>query len=329
MDIFHLLISNFLSAPLLFFLLGIGAGLLKSDIHFPESLGKFLAIYLMIAIGLKGGLSVQQIQTFHWSTVIIFGSGIIIGFIQPFLGYWILKRTTSLDRSTAAAVAAHYGSVSLVTFITAVSFLKNQSICYEGFMIALMALMEAPAIISGLIIAKSDHQSFSKRIVWHHLSKEILSNGAIILLLGSFFIGWIIGPEGFEKIAGLFMHPFQGILCLFLLEMGLSVSREFQAIHHFPKGLLPFGIFMPICGAIVGIVLSTIIGLNEGTSTLFTILLASASYIAVPAAMRLALPEVKPVIYIPLTLGITFPFNVLIGIPVYYAVIHFLRFKGY
>ncbi|MDA9573812.1 sodium-dependent bicarbonate transport family permease [Rickettsiales bacterium] len=310
----ELFLQNILSPAILFFILGIIAGFLKSDLKIPEQIARYLSIYLMMAIGFKGGVAIAQTPEFNGQIIAVILAGIATGFTQPYIGYFLLKLTTKLDKQTAAAVAAHYGSISMVTFVTAVSFLESNEILYAGYLIAVLALMEAPAILTGLFIAKSDDNNSIKPAI----GKEILTNGAILLLAGSFLIGWASGDSGMEKMHGFLVEPFQGILAFFLMEMGLVVSRQMSHLKEFNFKLIAFGIYMPLIGATIGLALSFIIGLDVGSATLFTVLIASSSYIAVTAAMQIALPKAKAAIYIPMTLAITFPFNIAIGIPLYF-----------
>ncbi len=321
MDILTLFTHNILSPPILFFVLGIIAGLLKSDLNVPEQISRYLSIYLMMAIGFKGGVAIAETPEINEQIITTIIAGIITGFTQPFLGYLLLKWTTKLDSPTAAAIAAHYGSISMVTFVTAVSFLEASAVVYAGYIVAVLALMEAPAILTGLFIA---HRAEPKTIkatekATPKLSREIFTNGAILLLTGSFLVGWATGTSGMEKMHGFFVEPFHGILAFFLLDMGLLVSRQLHYLKEFTLRLALFGIYMPLIGGGLGLGLSVLIGLDVGTGTLFTVLIASASYIAVTAAMRLALPQAKAAIYVPMSLAITFPFNIMIGIPLYFA----------
>ena len=323
MEIFSLFGQNLISPATLFFALGVFAGFLKSDLDVPEQISHYLSIYLMMAIGFKGGVAIAETANISNEVIFTIFAGIAFSFLQPFLGYGILKVTTRLDSPTAAAVAAHYGSISMVTFVTATSFLQLNEVVYAGYIVAVLALMEAPAILSGLFIA---HRAAPKTIestdkVTPKLSREIFTNGAILLLLGSFLVGWATGTEGYKKMEGFLVDPFQGILALFLLDMGLLVSKQFQHMKEFRWNIILFGLYMPIIGALIGLGLSVLIGLDKGTGMLFTVLCASSSYIAVPAAMRLALPQAKAAIYVPMSLAITFPFNILVGIPVYFTVI--------
>ncbi|MFM8700820.1 MAG: sodium-dependent bicarbonate transport family permease [Hyphomicrobiales bacterium] len=320
MDFISLIFQNLLSPAILFFALGLIAGLLKSDLEVPDSISRYLSLYLMMAIGFKGGVAIANTASFNGEILLAIVAGLIFGFLQPFLGYGLLKLTTRIDNPTAAAVAAHYGSISIVTFATAAAFLSTNSTVYAGYIVAIVALMEAPAILSGLFIAhRTAPETSSHTQEEQKLTREIFTNGAILLMSGAFLIGWITGPAGMQKIEGFINTPFQGILCLFLLDMGLVVAKNVHHLRNFTIPLALFGIYMPLIGACIGVGASWVIGLDVGTGTLFTVLCASASYIAVPAAMRLALPEAKAAIYIPLSLAITFPFNVTLGIPLYFA----------
>ncbi|MCE2991328.1 MAG: sodium-dependent bicarbonate transport family permease [Candidatus Jidaibacter sp.] len=320
MELIHLISQNILSPAMLFFILGVGAGFLKSDLEVPDSISSYLAIYLMMAIGFKGGVAIANTESFSLTVISAISCGIAVSFLQPFLAYAILRATTKLDKPTSAAVAAHYGSISMVTFATAAAFLKMNEIAYAGYIVAILALMEAPAILSGLFIAhRASPETRNHRLEEKKLSREIFTNGAILLLLGAFVIGWITGQNGMDKVEGFFVTPFQGFLCLFLLDMGLLVAKNLHQLKNFSPSLIAFGIYMPFIGASIGLMLSYFIGLDVGTGALFTVLCASSSYIAVPAAMRLALPEAKPAVYLPMSLAITFPFNIAFGIPLYYA----------
>ena len=220
-------------------------------------------------------------------------------------------------------LSAHYGSISMVTFVTAVSFLGINQVAYAGFIVAVVALMEAPAIVSGLFLAnkKSAGNDALQQAQHPRLPlAEIMTNGAIVLLLGAFAVGYATGPSGMEKMYGFLVTPFHGVLALFLLDMGLVVAREASHLKMLTLRLAAFGIYMPILSALLALVIAYVIGLDQGTAFLFVVLCASASYIAVPAAMRHALPEAKASVYIPLSLAITFPFNIILGLPAYFAI---------
>ena len=326
MEIIDIFLQNISSPPLLFFVLGVVAGFLKSDLDIPDQISRYLSIYLMMAIGFKGGVAIAETPDIDGEIIATILAGVVTGFTQPFIGYVFIKYTTKLDGATAAALAAHYGSISMVTFVTAVSFLNANEVFYAGYIVAVLALMEAPAILTGLYIA---HREAPKTIraterATPRLMKEIFTNGAILLLTGSFLVGWASGTEGMVKMKGFFVTPFYGILAFFLMDMGLLVSRQLNNLKEFTLRLFLFGIYMPIIGAIIGLFISWTIGLDIGTGFLFTVLVASASYIAVSAAMRLALPQAKAAIYVPMTLAITFPFNISIGIPLYYILAEYI-----
>ena len=294
MEVLQLFTQNLLSPAILFFGLGIAAGAIKSDLDVPESISRYLSIYLMMAIGFKGGAAIAGTPSLSLTLILTSGAGLLMSFLMPFFTYGLLQATTKLDRPTLAAIAGTYGSVSIVTFVTATSFLTASSTAYEGYMVAVLALMEAPAILSALFIA---HRAAPETIksgkqATPRLAREIFTNGAILLLFGSFLIGWLSGKPGLDRMEGFLVIPFQGILALFC-------------------------IYMPLIGAATGLMVSYLIGLNVGTGALFMVLCASASYIAVPAAMRLALPQARTAIYLPMSLAITFPFNIVVGIPIY------------
>jgi hypothetical protein len=320
MELLNALTQNLFTPAVLFFILGIGAGFFKSDLEIPKSISSYLSIYLMMAIGFKGGVAIAAAPEFSQEILLVVAAAIAIGVSLPLLAFALLRRTTKLDTATAAAVAAHYGSISIVTFATAAAFLKLNNIEYEGYIVAIAAIKEAPAILVGLYLAHKympetrTHQAEEKK-----LSREIFTNGAIMLLLGSFVIGWMTGDEGMAKMEGFLVTPFQGILALFLLDMGLMVAKNMHHLRSFTFSIAVFGIYMPLIGATAGLAAARLIGLDVGTGFLFTVLCASASYIAVPAAMKLALPEAKASIYVPLSLAVTFPFNILLGIPLYDA----------
>lgn len=322
MDIIAIFLQNITSPPILFFLLGIVAGFLKSDLDIPDQISRYLSIYLMMSIGFKGGVAIATTAEINMEVISVIIAGVITGFTQPFIGYFLLKFTAKLDSATAAAVAAHYGSISMVTFVTAVSFLEVNEVFYAAYVVAVLALMEAPAILTGLFIAhkaKPDTIDSTSEAT-PKLAREIFTNGAILLLTGSFIVGALSGQPGMDKMSGFLVEPFHGILSFFLLDMGLLVSKQMHHLKEFNLRLVLFGIYMPLIGAFVGLSLSIIIGLDLGTGFLFTTLIASASYIAVTAAMRLALPDAKAAIYVPMSLAITFPFNIAFGIPFYFYI---------
>ena len=308
---------------ILAFALGLGAGLLRSDLSIPEAIGKAMAVYLMFAIGLKGGVAVHE-QGVGPALVVALVVGALLSFVLPFLAVVLIRiLSPATDLATRAAVAAHYGSISVVTFLTAAEFLRLNGMDFEGFMVAVVALMETPAIIAGLWIARRGGVR-SNMAQAGGLYREILLNGSVVLLLGAFVIGWIVGPVVAGEGKGFFDIPFKGVLTLFLLDMGLLASMRIRQACVISAGLVAFGIVMPLASAAIGGGAGALIGLSVGGTVLLAVLAASASYIAVPAAMRLALPQANPGVYVTLSLAVTFPFNVVIGIPLYLSVIESL-----
>lgn len=304
--------QNLLSPIVLSFVLGLVAALVRSDLTIPEAVAKGLSIYLLFAIGLKGGV---EVATTGLNARI--GVGLLAGFMLsaliPLLAYALLRTMTRLERVDAAAVAGHYGSISIVTFVAASSLLQSLGVSFEGWLVAVAAVMEAPAILTALWLAGRSSAG-KDGLPW----REISLNGSIVLLLGAFLIGWATGPAGMSEVEGLFTVPFKGILCLFLLDMGLVAGRGLRnSARLMTPGLVLFGILMPVIGGSIGILTGWGLGLSTGGMAILGTLTASASYIAVPAAMRVALPRANPAIYLTLSLGITFPFNLAIGISLY------------
>lgn len=308
--------NNLISPIILSFALGVAASLARSDLSVPEAAAKALSIYLLFAIGFKGGVSVSShgIDAKLGLTLLV---GIILSAALPLIAFALLQVMTKLSRLDAAAVAAHYGSISIVTFVAATSVLESSGITSEGYMVAVAAAMEAPAILSALWLISRGGDS---RRMDGDLMREIMLNGSIVLLVGSFFIGWATGEEGLAEISSFIVAPFKGVLCLFLLDMGLVAGRGLRGGGGVLRpGVLAFGILMPIIGSLCGLGAGLLLGLSTGGVVLMMVLSASASYIAVPAAMRVALPEANPSIYLTLSLGVTFPFNLTLGIPLYVA----------
>ncbi|WP_187429334.1 hypothetical protein ROLI_039720 [Roseobacter fucihabitans] len=308
--------NNLISPIILSFALGVAASLARSDLSVPEAAAKALSIYLLFAIGFKGGVSVSShgIDAKLGLTLL---AGIILSAALPLIAFALLQVMTKLSRLDAAAVAAHYGSISIVTFVAATSVLESSDISSEGYMVAVAAAMEAPAILSALWLISRGGDG---RRMDGDLMREIMLNGSIVLLVGAFFIGWATGEEGLAEISSFVVAPFKGVLCLFLLDMGLVAGRGLRGGSGVLRpGVLAFGITMPVIGSICGLGAGLLLGLSTGGVVLMMVLSASASYIAVPAAMRVALPEANPSIYLTLSLGVTFPFNLTLGIPLYVA----------
>lgn len=302
---------------MLFFLLGFGAGALRSDLAVPDALAKSLSLYLMVAIGLKGGAAVAMPGAAA-GLVPALAFGIALSLLMPLPAFALLRGLTRLDRATAAAVAGHYGSVSVVTFAAATGALTAAGIAYEGFMPAVLAAMETPAILTALLLARTGQADASTPgpTPVPKLLREVFLNGSVVLLLGSFAIGWIGAGPAKAQLATFTEGLFPGALCLFLLEMGLVAVRRLRASGRgMQPALIAFGLLMPLLGAAVGLLAGHLAGLSPGGRALFAVLGASASYIAVPAAMRLALPQADAGVYVTLSVAITFPFNILVGIP--------------
>jgi len=309
-------IAATLASPvILFFILGLGAAFARSDLSIPEAIAKGLSIYLMVAIGLKGGVAVAK-SGFTPDLVLAALAGIALSFLIPFLAFALLRGFAGMSRVDAAAVSAHYGSVSVVTFVTALEILGRQQLSPAGYMVAVLALMETPAIISGLLLARRGADAgagASHGGLWH----EVLLNASVVLLIGSFAIGLVAGPAGVESISPFFEGMFRGVLCLFLLDMGLIAGRRLMETRSLTGRAAALAIALPVLNGTVGTVLGVVIGLDTASAAALGILAASASYIAVPAAMRLALPQADPGLYLSMSLGVTFPFNVIIGIPAF------------
>ncbi len=320
-DILNLAGSNLLSPPVLFFALGFAASFARSDLEVPQAVAKALSLYLLLAIGFKGGVAVAS-HGLDAKLVSTLAAGVVLSAAIPFLAFALLRIIANLPRVDAVAVAAHYGSISIVTFAAATSVLATAGIDYEGYLVAVAAVMETPAIVSALLLlrwsAAKDEQGGQSNSSASELWREIALNGSIVLLTGAFIIGWVTGQKGLDDISAFVIDPFKGVLCLFLLDMGLVAGRGMrQGARDLSLPLVGFGIVMPLIGGVLGAGAAAVIGLSAGGAMLLATLAASASYIAVPAAMRLAIPEARPSIYLSLSLGITFPFNLTLGIPVY------------
>lgn len=318
-QLFSLAADNLISPIILSFALGVAAALARSDLSIPEAAAKALSIYLLFAIGFKGGVSVAD-HGIDGTLGLALLAGVALSAVLPLVAFGLLKSMTNLGRLDAAAVAAHYGSISIVTFVAGTSVLESQGIGAEGYMVAVAAAMEAPAILSALWLVARGGGSGSKGMDGA-LMREIILNGSIVLLVGAFFIGWATGPAGLAEISSFIVSPFKGVLCIFLLDMGLVAGRGLrQGGGILRPGVLLFGVLMPLVGSVFGLAAGLLLGLSTGGVALMMVLSASASYIAVPAAMRVALPEANPSLYLTLSLGVTFPFNLTIGLPLYVAV---------
>ncbi|MBC2669148.1 sodium-dependent bicarbonate transport family permease [Novosphingobium piscinae] len=304
-----------LQPVVLFFLLGLLAAFVRSDLAVPEAVAKTIALYLMMSIGLRGGGEVAD-SGLTGAMLIAAGCGLLLSFLLPLPAFWLLQALGRLDRTNAAAVAAHYGSVSVVTFAAGSEVLRSIGMAPAGFMVAVLALMETPAILTGLLLAKGGRSdALAAR---GGLLHETFFNGSVVLLVGSFVIGMIAGEKGFAPIAPVFDDLFKGMLCLFLLDMGLVAARRLLDKRALTLRTVILAIALPIANGTVGVSLGILGGLDAGSAAALGILAGSASYIAVPAVMRLVLPEANPGLYLGMSLAVTFPFNLTLGIP-YYA----------
>lgn len=305
-------LQTFTSPVVLFFVLGLLAAFARSDLAIPEAIAKGMSLYLMAAIGMKGGVAVSK-SGIDGTVLTALGLGIAASFLMPFLAYALLKGFAKLDRLNAGAVAAHYGSVSVVTFVTAVEILEIQGKPPGGYMVAVMAAMETPAILTGLLLARGMGSGSSSQSTGEMLH-EVFFNSSVVLLLGAFAIGIISGAQGFAEVSPFFQAGFKGVLCIFLLDMGLIAARRIMDARSVTWRMATIAIALPLINGVIGTSAAVALGLDVGSAAALGVLCASASYIAVPAAMRLALPEADPGIYLTMSLSITFPFNILINI---------------
>ncbi len=308
------MIENLKDPAIIFFIIGIFAGIVKSDLKLPESIYEIISIYLLLSIGLKGGV---QLAESNLSSLIIPAIGAIsVGLIVPVIAYLILRRLGKFNRADSAAIAAHYGSVSAVTFAVVLIYLDRIGIKYEEFTTVLLVLLEIPAIAVGIFIARL--RASNKRISYGKLIHEVIFGKSIYLLLMGLIAGYILGPEGIKPVKIVFVDPFKGALTFFLLEMGLVASRRLSDLKSVGSFLIIFGITMPLISGTLGTIIGYYTGLSVGGTVILATLAGSASYIAAPAAMRIAVPEANPTYYLTASLVITFPFNLIIGIPIYH-----------
>lgn len=314
MDPFSILVANLLSPPVVAFAAGVVAVWLRSDLKFPDQVYQGLTIYLLLAIGFKGGtaLAAYGIGQLMLPLLATLVAGSLIPAIAFFATRWLLRMSVA----DAAALAAHYGSVSAVTFMASLAFLSKQGVEYEGFMPAVMAAMEIPAIFVAMFLAKRFSASKSDMPIWGSI-REVFAGRSFVLLFAGLFAGTVAAPESRELIKPFLVDPFYGVLMLFLLEMGLIAGEKLRDARQAGWRLVAFALVAPILQGILGILLAKAIGLSIGGATIFAVLCASASYIAAPAAVRASLPEANPGYYVTTSLGITFPFNLIVGIPLY------------
>jgi hypothetical protein len=297
----------------LFFLLGFVARLARSDLKIPPQLYEALSIYLLLAIGLKGGMELAKQDPLHILPQAV--SVMALGVLIPLAAFPLLHKLGRIDRLNAAAIAGHYGSVSVVTFAVGVNYVIARDISYEAYLPLFLVLLEMPGIAVGILLARLGGDL--KKVRWAPLAHEIFLGKSMVLLGGGLLIGWAAGPQGLSPLEPFFFVLFKGVLCLFLLEMGLVAAAQSAALRTSGAFLAAFAIGMPVLSAVMGTALGFFVGLSEGGTLLLATLAASASYIAAPAAMRIAIPEANPGLSITAALVITFPFNILIGIPIY------------
>jgi uncharacterized protein len=316
--------NNLLDPVILFFVLGLLAGVLKSDLRLPEALYETLSIYLLVSIGLKGGVQLAQADV--GGVLVPAVAAILLGVIIPPIGYAILRGIGKFQRPDAAAIAAHYGSVSVVTFAVALSYLDRLQIPYEAFVTTLLVILEIPGIAVGILIARMGASRGTLQV--GKLMHELFLGKSIFLLLGGLIVGYVAGPLRMAQVAPLFFDLFRGALAFFLLEMGIVTARRLGDLRRVGPFLVGFGIFMPLFGAALGTVAGALAGLSAGGIAVLATLAASASYIAATAAMRVAVPEANPTYYLTASLGITFPFNIILGIPLYVWLAQWVRATG-
>lgn len=309
--------SNFLDPAILFFVFGAFAGAVKSNLEVPQPIARFLSLYLLMALGLKGGFALQK-SGFTTEIALALGLAVFLAIITPLIGYLFLR--TKLNNYDAAAISATYGSVSAVTFITATQALDQNGIEFGGHMAAAMALMESPAIILAILLvnkARASTTNSKQSVAMSKIFHESFTDGAQLLLLGSMIVGLVSGESGQKIMAPFSIDLFKGMLAFFLLDMGLMAAKNFEGLKGKPPITFFYAIGAPLVHASIALGLCKLLGLPMGDTILLMVLAASASYIAVPAVLRHALPEVNPALYMGMSLGITFPFNIILGIPLY------------
>lgn len=306
----------------LFFILGLTAGLLRSDLRLPPAIYEFLTIVLLLAIGLKGGVELSRQSLGMLAPQML--AVVLMGLVLPLIAYPVLRHAGRLTRPDAASIAAHYGSVSVGTYAVAVAYLASQNVTFEEYMPLFVVLLEVPAILVGIALARGVTRSTQ----WGPLAHEVFLGKGVVLLTGGLLIGWVAGTEGVRPIQGLFFDLFKGVLALFLLEMGLIVASQVADLRRYGLFLVAFAIAFPMFAALIGGGLGWMLDLSLGGTVMLATLAASASYIAVPAAMRMTVPEANPALSLAASLGVTFPFNILVGIPLYHALAHHLYPAG-
>ncbi len=322
----NLLLQNIFAPTVLFFFIGVIAVLCKSDLEIPAPLPKLFSLYLLLAIGFKGGIGIQKSGIFDNQVLLTLSAAVVMSLVIPILGFVVLR--LKLNVFNSAAIAAAYGSISAVTFISAESFLTSQSISSDGFMIGALALMESPAILVGLLLVKyagPKDRPDSRKLHLRSILHESFLNGSVFLLLASLIIGFLTAlsnPAALEKMKPFTHSLFYGVECFFLLDMGMVAAQRLPSLKKTGSFLISFAILMPIFNALIGVLVARSLALDPGNALLFVVLCASASYLAVPAAMRMTVPEARSSYYISTTLGLTFPFNIVLGIPIYMSLVN-------
>lgn len=321
---FNLLIENLTNPALLFFVLGILAVYLKSDLEIPANSSKFISLYLLFSIGFKGGQELShEVFSLEIAWSIVFG--IAISLLIPLYTFFILKR--NLNILDSGAIAAAYGSVSAVTFVTAVAYLETQQIALHGHMVAIMALMESPAIIAGLILISIYNTEETNKIKKRQVAVHSLTNGSVLLILGSLIIGFMASAKQAEGIKPFTNDIFKGFLAIFLLDMGVVSGKKLKSFFSYGWFPLLFAIIIPLFNGCVFAILSSVVTTDISSRFIFAILAASASYIAVPAAMKISVPKADPGLFLPMALAVTFPVNITIGMPLYYYLVQTFSLK--
>jgi len=316
-------VTNLLSVPVLAFVLGVVAASVKVDLRLPDAVYQATSMYLLLAIGLKGGVALRESSPS--AIALPMAATLLLGVVIPLAAFALLRVVTRLSRVDRGAMAAHYGSTSLVTFTAALVFLEEAGISFEGFMATLLTVLEIPGIIVGLLLAGTVTRSGES---WRHALREIILSRSILLLVGGLLIGLLAGPAGYARVEPLFGALFVGVLSLFLLELGVLTGRRLGDVRNAGIGLFAFAVAFPVLAATVGITAGLLVGLSTGGAMVLGVLCGSASYIAAPAAVRLALPEANPGITLATSLGVTFPFNLVIGIPLYVLIAQGLANAG-
>ena len=307
--------ANLTSVGVLTFIFGILAARIKSDVRVPDAIYAFLSIYLLFGIGLKGGHSLKSSSLSELATPAL--TTIACGILIPFLAFFTLKLIKVLNDVDRGSIAAHYGSTSLVTFSAGLLFLESNNIFVEGYAPALLTLLEIPGLIVGIFLAS---RSLTTKVRWSETLKEVLLGKTVLLLAGGLAIGLITSNEGYMKVSPFFVELLNGFLVLFLLHLGYLAGSNFSEIRKVGAPLAAFGIFFPLLSGLIGVTAGSLIGMSVGGATMLGILAASASYIAAPAAVAVALPTASPTLALMSRIGITFPFNLILGIPIYYKI---------